>query len=653
MKRPRRRSPASVFISYRRDDAGGHAEAFDADAVRRYGHRRVFRDTRSIPPGVPWREELDHQLTRAVMVVAVVGPDWAGENDDAAVTVPRIMQPEDLVRYELLTAERRELPVVALLVGGREELPGVDSLPDDLHWLPTRQFVEAVPGQAENGRARVLEETDAALGWWGRRLYRAVVGGVAVAVVLTGLVTAVARPRPELPRFGVGDSAMLLIAPARQDADGTLRAVSAAGPFVRELASALRDAMPSGTARTIAAADPAFGLRDTGRRHDADVLALLHRSGADVLLTGTLAIEPTSSSFVPEVYLGSLLDAEELAGQRIDVTSTALRGLDVDITQVDGQTRQLAGQAARALAGVGTLLDAVSAYEGRDLERAVELFGKLLEGGTVRDARSLAVLHTLRGNALAELGDLTTAEPDYRAARRADPTFERSSLGLAELGLLRGGGSACRGTADPQLLSAAEREFEQVRVRTTNATIRTKAIVGTARVNLCRVQAFADVDGIRRPAAASAYRGLDQVLRASSEDGAEAVDPAVAETLAIARLTRARLTTDLHAILQGLDRPDSFPAESAGHTLAAAAGDLRTVPRLTRRPWLKADAQLALADLLETSPDLGPADDARRQACASLLRTLDLGPGAAIEEQTRRRMQRLTAAGYPCASDQA
>jgi len=36
-------------------------------------------------------------------------------------------------------------------------------------------------------------------------------------------------------------------------------------------------------------------------------------------------------------------------------------------------------------------------------------------------------------------------------------------------------------------------------------------------------------------------------------------------------------------------------------------------------------------------------------ACAALQRTLDLGPGATIEAQTRRSMQLINDADVPCA----
>ena len=636
----RRGPPPSFFLSYRRKDAGGHAAALDSVATRRYGRRRVFRDVESIEGGDDWRDRLDAELSRAAVVVAVIGPGWAGAG--APGIESRIMADDDPVRYELRTAARRDVPIVPVLIGDTA-VPPPDTLPEDLRWLPDRQGVPVIAGQERAGHARVLRVTDASLGWWARRLHRAATGGLAALVLLGGTTAAVLRPRPELPTVGIGESALLLVPPALRAADVEPARSPAAAAFIAELAAALLKATPAGTTRTITVADPAFTLTTNGARREADIRTLLARSGADLLLTGTLAVSPTSSTFTPEVYLGSLLDVEELAGRRIDVDTGALRGLDVDITQVDGASRELADQAARSLSGLNALLDAAAAYQRRDLERADGLLGTLLDHGVIRDTGGIVVLRQLRANALTELGRLDEAAKDYRTALAADPTFERSALGLAELELLRGGGSRCALTADAERLADAQRQYTAIRDQTTVSTIRAKAIVGAARVDSCRVQAYRDVDGVWRPAAANAYRSLDEVLGNTPDAGgtgasaAEGAERSLAETLALARLTRAQLTADLAAV------------PGAGRSLTQAVTDFRAVSGLTRRPWVKAQAQLALADLLAQRPELGSAEQARRAACAALQRTLDLGPGTAIEDQTRRRMQRVTAAGVPCA----
>jgi tetratricopeptide (TPR) repeat protein len=103
-----------IFISYRRDDArGASGRVWDWLRIG-FGPERVFRDVASIGAG-KWRQKIDQAMAASVVCVAVIGRRWA----DAA-NLPRLLDPNDMVRHELEAAlergDRDELTVIPLLV---------------------------------------------------------------------------------------------------------------------------------------------------------------------------------------------------------------------------------------------------------------------------------------------------------------------------------------------------------------------------------------------------------------------------------------------------------------------------------------------------------------------------------------------------------
>lgn len=99
----RRMAPArSVFVSYRRDDSAD-ATGRILDRLRvRFGADALFRDVDDIPKGADFRAAVDGALDDARILLAVVGPRWAGKPEN------RLDDPEDVVRFELETACARE-----------------------------------------------------------------------------------------------------------------------------------------------------------------------------------------------------------------------------------------------------------------------------------------------------------------------------------------------------------------------------------------------------------------------------------------------------------------------------------------------------------------------------------------------------------------
>ena len=92
----------SIFISYRRSDAGGHAgrlhdrlaQWFDADAL--------FFDTEHIQPGDPFPQRLADGIDGAKVVLVLIGPDWLNEINRRAG-----LPDTDFVRTEVERALQR------------------------------------------------------------------------------------------------------------------------------------------------------------------------------------------------------------------------------------------------------------------------------------------------------------------------------------------------------------------------------------------------------------------------------------------------------------------------------------------------------------------------------------------------------------------
>ncbi len=125
-----------VFLSYRRDDLHGVAQGIVGRIYDRleeqYGGENVFMDVTDIPPGANFVEYLDQWVSRADVVLAVIGPQWA------EILVARRADPRDFIRIELEAALARGIPVVPLLLRGAR-MPGPDVLTGGLARLAERQ----------------------------------------------------------------------------------------------------------------------------------------------------------------------------------------------------------------------------------------------------------------------------------------------------------------------------------------------------------------------------------------------------------------------------------------------------------------------------------------------------------------------------------
>jgi tetratricopeptide (TPR) repeat protein len=137
-----------IFISYRRDDArAASGRLWDWLRIG-FGRDHVFRDVASIGAG-KWRVKIEQALRASCACVAVIGRRWAD-----GTNLPRLQDPNDMVRHELETA---------LACGDREELTLIPVLVEDaqLTTIPSDQLPASLQPLLADWNVLALSE----MGW--------------------------------------------------------------------------------------------------------------------------------------------------------------------------------------------------------------------------------------------------------------------------------------------------------------------------------------------------------------------------------------------------------------------------------------------------------------------------------------------------------
>src|SRR5690242_17736046 len=150
----------SIFLSYRRTDAPGHAGRLYDRLVDRFGEAGVFKDLDSLEPGADFGRVIEDTVARCDALIAVIGRDWLAPDADGR---RRLDTPEDWVRLEIANALRREIRVIPVLVEGAR-MPTATELPEDRQALTRRHAVE-LSETAWNPQVRqLIDALDALVG---------------------------------------------------------------------------------------------------------------------------------------------------------------------------------------------------------------------------------------------------------------------------------------------------------------------------------------------------------------------------------------------------------------------------------------------------------------------------------------------------------
>jgi diphthamide biosynthesis methyltransferase len=84
--------------------------------AQHFGEDSVFLDRHQIEPGDRWRDEIDGALSKAVVVLAVIGPHWLTTHDEFGQR--RIDRDDDVLAYELSVVLARKIAIVPLYLHG-------------------------------------------------------------------------------------------------------------------------------------------------------------------------------------------------------------------------------------------------------------------------------------------------------------------------------------------------------------------------------------------------------------------------------------------------------------------------------------------------------------------------------------------------------
>jgi CheY-like chemotaxis protein len=147
-----------IAISYRRRDTEAITGRIFDRLVEHYGRDAIFLDIDNIPPGIDFRAHITDALTHCDILLAIVGPNWAGRSGRARRA--RIDDENDFVRIEVETALQRGISVIPVLVGS-SKMPSADQVPEGLKEFAYRQAVLVDPGRDfEHHVDRLTRELD-------------------------------------------------------------------------------------------------------------------------------------------------------------------------------------------------------------------------------------------------------------------------------------------------------------------------------------------------------------------------------------------------------------------------------------------------------------------------------------------------------------
>jgi hypothetical protein len=145
---------ANIFISYRRDDSGGHAGRICDRLTARFGNARIFMDLQDIAPGQNFAQSIDEMIATCDCVMAVIGPRWL------EAIQRRAPGAEDFVQHEIAAALRRDITVIPVLVGGAR-MPAAEHLPPAMSALRYRNAFEVRDERFDDDVARLGDAINA------------------------------------------------------------------------------------------------------------------------------------------------------------------------------------------------------------------------------------------------------------------------------------------------------------------------------------------------------------------------------------------------------------------------------------------------------------------------------------------------------------
>ena len=127
-----------IFISYRRGDSAGYAQAIYSRLVQQFSKDQIFMDVDTIAPGTNFERAIERAVADCDVLVAVIGKRWIAAEPNAP---SRFENTKDYVALEISTALSRDINVLPVLVDGMT-MPSEESLPPPVRPITRRQAIE-------------------------------------------------------------------------------------------------------------------------------------------------------------------------------------------------------------------------------------------------------------------------------------------------------------------------------------------------------------------------------------------------------------------------------------------------------------------------------------------------------------------------------
>jgi hypothetical protein len=149
------------------------------------GESAIFRDKNSIGAGEDWVRAIEESLTGNVIVLALIGPNWATARD--AADARRLDDPADWNRVELELALKGSARVIPILIDEARMPRGAD-LPGSLAQLARINALKLRDDDWESDVARLIQVVGShgKRRWARRPMALAVAAAVVIAIVAAG-----------------------------------------------------------------------------------------------------------------------------------------------------------------------------------------------------------------------------------------------------------------------------------------------------------------------------------------------------------------------------------------------------------------------------------------------------------------------------------
>jgi hypothetical protein len=147
-------SKQSIFISYRRQDTAAYAGRIYDRLSAKYGEHNVFMDIDRIEPGQDFVDAINHSVAEAGVLLVLIGREWIKMTDKSGI--PRLENPEDFVRLEILAGLEQKAVMIPVLLADTE-MPSAQALPPPLQPFARRNAIQISDSRFHSDVDRLIE----------------------------------------------------------------------------------------------------------------------------------------------------------------------------------------------------------------------------------------------------------------------------------------------------------------------------------------------------------------------------------------------------------------------------------------------------------------------------------------------------------------